>query len=135
MKNQLMRYFTGKTTGRALQTIQDIVSTWAPAGDNNDPKKYAQDVAKWMGVSPNAVLNLSNPDTMARLMQSMARKEGYSSWNSPLAHQAAGGNQIHQETVINVHGVNNPDEAARLVVDRQNSVNSNLAQIYPTGPR
>ncbi|OSE47523.1 lytic transglycosylase catalytic, partial [Salmonella enterica subsp. arizonae serovar 50:r:z] len=42
MKNQLMRYFTGKTTGRALQTIQDIVSTWAPAGDNNDPKKYAQ---------------------------------------------------------------------------------------------
>ncbi|EHE9033016.1 lytic transglycosylase catalytic, partial [Salmonella enterica] len=47
MKNQLMRYFTGKTTGRALQTIQDIVSTWAPAGDNNDPKKYAQDVAKW----------------------------------------------------------------------------------------
>ncbi|EPY9095257.1 lytic transglycosylase catalytic, partial [Shigella dysenteriae] len=52
MKNQLMRYFTGKTTGRALQTIQDIVSTWAPAGDNNDPKKYAQDVAKWMGVSP-----------------------------------------------------------------------------------
>lgn len=53
MKNQLMRYFTGKTTGRALQTIQDIVSTWAPAGDNNDPKKYAQDVAKWMGVSPN----------------------------------------------------------------------------------
>ncbi|HFL4069979.1 TPA: lytic transglycosylase catalytic, partial [Escherichia coli] len=54
MKNQLMRYFTGKTTGRALQTIQDIVSTWAPAGDNNDPKKYAQDVAKWMGVSPNA---------------------------------------------------------------------------------
>ncbi|EFN4454988.1 lytic transglycosylase catalytic, partial [Escherichia coli] len=58
MKNQLMRYFTGKTTGRALQTIQDIVSTWAPAGDNNDPKKYAQDVAKWMGVSPNAILNL-----------------------------------------------------------------------------
>ncbi|EPU3903559.1 lytic transglycosylase catalytic, partial [Escherichia coli] len=61
MKNQLMRYFTGKTTGRALQTIQDIVSTWAPAGDNNDPKKYAQDVAKWMGVSPNAILNLTDP--------------------------------------------------------------------------
>ncbi|HCO6964490.1 TPA: lytic transglycosylase catalytic, partial [Escherichia coli] len=64
MKNQLMRYFTGKTTGRALQTIQDIVSTWAPAGDNNDPKKYAQDVAKWMGVSPNAILNLTDPRTM-----------------------------------------------------------------------
>jgi hypothetical protein len=31
MKNQLMRYFTGKTTGRLLRTVQDIVSTWAPA--------------------------------------------------------------------------------------------------------
>lgn len=91
MKNQLMRYFTGKTTGRALQTIQDIVSTWAPAGDNNDPKKYAQDVAKWMGVSPNAILNLTDPRTMGALMQSMARKEGYSNWNSPLAYQAAAG--------------------------------------------
>jgi hypothetical protein len=90
MKNQLMRYFTGKTTGRRLQTIMDIVSTWAPAADNNDPAKYARDVAGWMGVSPTAALNLSDPNTMAMLMQSMARKEGYSNWNSPLAHQAAG---------------------------------------------
>jgi hypothetical protein len=30
-----------KTTGRRLQTIMDIVSTWAPAGDNNDPQQYA----------------------------------------------------------------------------------------------
>ncbi|WP_410175212.1 hypothetical protein [Raoultella ornithinolytica] len=45
MKNQLMRYFTGKTTGRRLKTIMDIVSTWAPAGDNNDPQQYARQVA------------------------------------------------------------------------------------------
>lgn len=50
MKKQLMRYYTGKTTGKALQTIQDIVSTWAPAGDNNDPQQYAKQVAGWMGV-------------------------------------------------------------------------------------
>lgn len=136
MKNQLMRYFTGKTTGRALQTIQDIVSTWAPAGDNNDPKKYAQDVAKWMGVSPNAVLNLTDPNTMGSLMQSMARKEGYSSWNSPLAYQAAGKSvQIQQETNINIHGVSDPREAARLTVDRQKGVNSQLTQQLPAGPR
>ncbi|HAK7991468.1 TPA: lytic transglycosylase catalytic [Salmonella enterica] len=127
MKNQLMRYFTGKTTGRALQTIQDIVSTWAPAGDNNDPKKYAQDVAKWMGVSPNTVLNLANPETMAALMQSMARKEGYSNWNSPLAYQAAGGS-LNQQTVINVHGVNNPQEAANLIADKQGAVNARAVQ-------
>ncbi|EDW5023049.1 lytic transglycosylase catalytic, partial [Salmonella enterica subsp. enterica] len=127
MKNQLMRYFTGKTTGRALQTIQDIVSTWAPAGDNNDPKKYAQDVAKWMGVSPNTVLNLANPETMTALMQSMARKEGYSNWNSPLAYQAAGGS-LNQQTVINVHGVNNPQEAANLIADKQGAVNARTVQ-------
>ncbi|EFB7179939.1 lytic transglycosylase catalytic [Escherichia coli] len=127
MKNQLMRYFTGKTTGRALQTIQDIVSTWAPAGDNNDPKKYAQDVAKWMGVSPNAILNLTDPRTMGALMQSMARKEGYSNWNSPLAYQAAAGS-LNQQTVINVHGVNNPQEAANLIADKQGSVNARAVQ-------
>lgn len=127
MKNQLMRYFTGKTTGRALQTIQDIVSTWAPAGDNNDPKKYAQDVAKWMGVSPNAILNLTDPRTMGALMQSMARKEGYSNWNSPLAYQAAAGS-LNQQTVINVHGVNNPQEAANLIADKQGAVNARVVQ-------
>ncbi|ELN8227870.1 lytic transglycosylase catalytic [Escherichia coli] len=127
MKKQLMRYFTGKTTGRALQTIQDIVSTWAPAGDNNDPKKYAQDVAKWMGVSPNAILNLTDPRTMGALMQSMARKEGYSNWNSPLAYQAAAGS-LNQQTVINVHGVNNPQEAANLIADKQGAVNARAVQ-------
>lgn len=127
MKNQLMRYFTGKTTGRPLQTIQDIVSTWAPAGDNNDPKKYAQDVAKWMGVSPNAILNLTDPRTMGALMQSMARKEGYSNWNSPLAYQAAAGS-LNQQTVINVHGVNNPQEAANLIADKQGAVNARAVQ-------
>ncbi len=99
----------------------------APAGDNNDPKKYAQDVAKWMGVSPNTVLNLANPETMAALMQSMARKEGYSNWNSPLAYQAAGGS-LNQQTVINVHGVNNPQEAANLIADKQGAVNAGAVQ-------
>ncbi|ENK0709826.1 lytic transglycosylase catalytic [Salmonella enterica] len=128
MKNQLMRYYTGKTTGRALRTIQDIVSTWAPSGDNNDPKKYAQDVAKWMGVSPDAVLNLTDPRIMGALMQSMARKEGYSGWNSPLAYRAAGGGSLNQQTVINVHGVSNPREAANLVADRQGAVNARAVQ-------
>ncbi|EHU4694746.1 hypothetical protein KY843_001654 [Escherichia coli] len=128
MKNQLMRYFTGKTTGRALQTVQDIVSTWAPAGDNNAPKKYAQDIAKWMGVSPDAVLNLTDPRTMGALMQSMARKEGYSDWNSPLAYQAAGAASLNQQTVINVHGVSSPGEAANLIAEKQTSVNARAVQ-------
>ncbi|KKZ19028.1 hypothetical protein AAY84_07520 [Serratia marcescens] len=109
MKNQLLRYFTGKTTGHKLQTVWDIVKTWAPAGDHNDPVKYAKDVAGWMHVSPDAVLNLSNPNTLAALMQSMSRKEGYSNWNSQLAYQAANqgrGAQISQQNTYHIYGGN-----------------------------
>jgi hypothetical protein len=38
-------------------------------------------------------------------MQSMARKEGYSNWNSPLAHQAAGA-QVQQQNTYNIYGGN-----------------------------
>ncbi|EJY5787106.1 lytic transglycosylase catalytic [Salmonella enterica] len=132
MKNQLMRYFTGKTTGRALQTIQDIVNTWAPASDNNNPKKYAQDVAGWLNVSPDAVLNLTNPNTMAALMQSMARREGYANWSSPLAYQAAGSSRgapsVQQETHITINGVSDPRLAGQEVADRQAAVNVRTVQ-------
>ncbi|HHN8588054.1 TPA: hypothetical protein ACRR1L_004312 [Klebsiella quasipneumoniae] len=131
MKNQLMRYFTGKTTGRRLQTIMDIVSTWAPAADNNDPAKYARDVAGWMGVSPTAALNLSDPNTMAMLMQSMARKEGYSNWNSPLAHQAAGA-QVNQQNTYNIYG-GNAQEIGQEVSRRQLDANSRVLRNNQTG--
>ncbi len=131
MKNQLMRYFTGKTTGRSLQTIMDIVSTWAPAADNNDPAKYARDVAGWMGVSPTAALNLSDPNTMAMLMQSMARKEGYSNWNSPLAHQAAGA-QVNQQNTYNIYG-GNAQEIGQEVSRRQLDANARVLRNNQTG--
>lgn len=126
MHDQLMRYFTGKTTGRHLQTINDIVSTWAPPNENDTPA-YIAHVAKWMHVSPGAALNLSNPETMASLMQSMARQEGYSQWNSPVARQVAGAT-LNQETVIHIHDVQNPREAGRVIADRQEQVNSRATQ-------
>ncbi|HAT3920897.1 TPA: hypothetical protein I9Y23_004604 [Kluyvera ascorbata] len=135
MKNQLMRYFTGKTTGRALQTVRDIVSTWAPAGDNNDPDLYAKQVAGWMGVSPDAVLNLTNPNTMATLMQSMARKEGYSNWNSPLAYQAAGGKggaTVQQQNTYNIYG-GNTREIGDEVEQRQHSSNARIMRTNQSG--
>ncbi|WP_407084657.1 hypothetical protein [Pluralibacter gergoviae] len=133
MKNQLMRYFTGKTTGRRLQSVLDIVSTWAPAGDNNNPQQYARQVAGWMGVSPTAALNLSDPQTMGALMQSMARKEGYSNWQSPLAYRAAGAT-LNQNTVINISGVSDPREAGKVVSDNQSGVNSRATQQLNRSP-
>ncbi|EOC1314427.1 hypothetical protein [Cronobacter turicensis] len=133
MRNQLMRYFTGKTTGRALTTISDIISTWAPSSEN-DTAKYISDVSKWMGVNPDAALNLNNPQVMTSLMQSMARKEGFSEWNSPLAARAAG-SQINQETNIHIHGVSDPGRAASEVAEKQMDVNSRFSQALGTGPR
>ncbi|MDV0626264.1 hypothetical protein RZO95_30640, partial [Klebsiella variicola subsp. variicola] len=130
-KNQLMRYFTGKTTGRRLQTIMDIVSTWAPAGDNNDPQQYARQVAGWMGVSPTAALNLSDPDTMGALMQSMARKEGYSNWNSPMAYQAAGA-QILQNNTYHIQG-SNAQEIGLEVGQRQLDANARVLRTNQSG--
>ena len=132
MRNQLMRYFTGKTTGRHLQTISDIVSTWAPPGENNTPA-YIAAVSKWMNVNPNAALNLNNPDTMANLMQSMARQEGYSQWNSPVARQVAGAT-LHQKTVINISGVSDPREAGKVVSDSQGNTNARMVQQLSKGP-
>ncbi len=131
MKNQLMRYFTGKTTGRRLQTIMDIVSTWAPAGDNNDPQQYARQVAGWMGVSPTAALNLSDPNTMGALMQSMARKEGYSNWNSPMAYQAAGA-QILQNNTYHIQG-SNAQEIGLEVGQRQLDANARVLRTNQSG--
>jgi len=131
MRNQLMRYFTGKTTGKALKSITDIVSTWAPSSEN-DTGKYIGDISKWMGVAPDAALNLNNPQTMTSLMQSMARKEGFSSWNSPLAAQAAGAT-VSQETNIHIHGVSDPERAGSSVAERQMGVNSRLVQQLTPG--
>jgi hypothetical protein len=94
MSNQLMRYYNGKTTGTPLRTIKDIVNTWAPAADKNNPSEYAAQVAKWMGVSETEVLDLTKSDTMASLMHSMARKEGFTNWSSQLADQAAGSTKV-----------------------------------------
>lgn len=131
MRKQLMMYYNGTSRAagfKKLRTIADIINRWAPAGDNNDPEQYAKQVAGWMGVSPDAVLNLSNPQVLGALMQSMARKEGYSDWNSPLAYQAAGAASLNQQTVINVHGVSSPGEAANLIAEKQTSVNARAVQ-------
>lgn len=46
-----------------------------------------------------------------------------------------GGSGIQQETTINVYGVSDPREAARLTVDRQKGVNSQLTQQLLRVPR
>ncbi|HHR6093567.1 TPA: hypothetical protein ACS781_000660 [Providencia alcalifaciens] len=73
--NQLLRYYDGKTTGKKLQTVEDIIKTWAPSSDNNDTDGYTKRVASDLGVSPNQVLDLRDPDVMKALMHAMSKVE------------------------------------------------------------
>ncbi|MBJ8823607.1 hypothetical protein [Citrobacter europaeus] len=137
LSRQLMRYFEGKTTGKPLQTLNDIISTWAPGNENNTGAYIAQ-LSKMMGVAPDAILNLKDPQVMSSLMNGIIHHEnGRNPYPGELVRMAAGGSTSHsiqQETTINIHGVTDPREAARLTVDRQKGVNSQLIQQTSTGP-
>ena len=91
MSKQLDRYASGATTGKKLQTVTDIVSSWAPSGgkDKNDTKAYIDFVSKKLGVNPNAQLNLADPNTKTALMTAMITKENGGNPYTP-AQYAAG---------------------------------------------
>lgn len=59
---------------RGLNTIEQIVSRWAPPSENNTPA-YIQAVAQRVGVSPNQEIDLSDPNIMRRLVNAMSVQE------------------------------------------------------------
>ena len=59
---------------RGIQTVRDIISTWAPASENNT-SSYIQNVSSRMGVDPNKVLDLNDTDTMVKLISAMTISE------------------------------------------------------------
>ncbi|MDC9591142.1 hypothetical protein PSI23_18075 [Xenorhabdus sp. XENO-10] len=74
---QLRRYSSGQTTGKKMQTVEDIISTWAPPGgkDNNHTEDYIQRVAQRLGVDRSDRLDLNNHDLMYSLMNAMSQEE------------------------------------------------------------
>lgn len=138
MARQLMRYFTGKTTGKPLQTLTDIISTWAPGSENNTGAYIAQ-LSKMLNVHPDTVLNLDNPQVMSALMGGIIHHEnGRNPYSSELISRAAGGVQqqgLQQETNINIYGVTDPVAVGNEIAGRQTSVNARLTQQLNTPTR
>lgn len=55
-----------------INTIQGVINRWAPKGDgNNDPQAYAATVAKAVGVSPDAKVDLSDPAQRSKILNAM----------------------------------------------------------------
>ncbi|EMF7563562.1 lytic transglycosylase domain-containing protein [Serratia marcescens] len=132
MARQLLRYFDGKTTGRRLQTISEIISTWAPGNENNTAA-YIKRLSDMMGVSPNARLNLRDPSTMSALMGGIIHHEnGRNPYSGEVigmaARSATGGATVQQETNIHIHGVSDPLSAGKAAAGKQVEVNSQLTQ-------
>ena len=62
-------------TGSRIDTLAEIIETWAPAIDNNDTKKYIANVSKWTGFTPHQVLDLTDTDTLRALTAAIVRQE------------------------------------------------------------
>lgn len=75
ISNQLDRYASGATTGKPLNTIRGIVSTWAPASDGNPTPALVARASQIVGVDPDQPLNLSDPTVKAKLVEAMIRNE------------------------------------------------------------
>ena len=65
--NQLLRYFNGKTTGRDLQSINDIISTWAPKSENKTGA-YIQFMENSMKMKGTDKLNFDDPKVLGEFM-------------------------------------------------------------------
>lgn len=142
--HQLQLYATGKsknTGGRSLDTIQDIISTYAPPNENNT-SAYISDVSNRLGVSPTAKLNLQDSDTLANLMRGITiHEQGKNPYSNQQFRDAAattlgggGGSSpvINQTTEININGAGTPGEVANKAANAQNNVNQRLARNLTT---
>lgn len=121
---------------RGINTVQGIISTWAPSSENNTGA-YVNAIASKLGINPNAALNLQNPQVLSQLMDGIIRHEnGRNIYPSELVNRAAGGAPvINQETNIHMHGVFDPAQAGKAVAEQQTSVNSRFSQTLAAGPR
>jgi hypothetical protein len=57
-----------------LNTVAGIVSRWAPSTEN-DTAGYAKDVAKALGVDPNAPIDVKDPGTLGKLTRAIITRE------------------------------------------------------------
>ena len=58
-----------------LNTVEQIITRFAPKKDKNPTEKYITDVCKYMGVTRNQKIDLSNDKTMLDLLNAMVRME------------------------------------------------------------
>lgn len=117
--------------GRGINSIEKIISTWAPASDNNNTAAYIQAVSERLGVDPQAALNMSDPQTMSALMSSIINHEnGRNIYSGELINKAAiagiGGTQVSQNNNYYIYGGGDARSVGTEVERRQQSSNAQV---------
>ena len=119
---------------RGHNTVGDEIMKYAPPADKNNTKKYISSVAGDIGVSADTPLNLTDPETLVRMMEAMLKVEqgrGIATHeqlrgivDARLAENKGGPRapQIHHETNITVEASNDPNATARAVGREQTNV-------------
>lgn len=112
---------------RGIDTVQSIISKWAPSTENNT-KAYIDAVAKQIGVSPDAHLNV---DQLSEVANAIFRHENGSAFNRLGASAAPATSKsvtMNQKTDVHVHGSPDPHGTGRSVASEQNRVNADLVR-------
>ncbi|EMZ70899.1 putative lytic transglycosylase catalytic [Escherichia coli 174900] len=128
LARQLMLY-----AGRGINSVEKIISTWAPASDNNNTTAYIRAVSQRLGVAPRAALNMSDPQTMSALMSSIIQHEnGRNIYSRELINKAAVAGisgkvtEVNQQNTYHIYGGGDPHAVGNEVARRQQSANAQV---------
>jgi len=120
---------------RGIRTVRDIISKFAPPGENNT-QAYIASVSRSLGVAAGGTIDVNDPHVMQGLMNAIIRVENgrnpysaaqLSAASGAAATSAAGGSVvIHQTNSTVVHGAADPRATGQAVANAQDGVNQRL---------
>ena len=134
LANQVSSYYNGTSAAagyQKLQTVSSIISKWAPPNENNT-NQYIDNVSKYLGVSPNEKIDVSNPEVMTQLVRAIATKEGGNpAVNNEFIKNALGAfntntgrweGQFSEETLARINKIQKENGGQLIARDSQYSV-------------
>jgi hypothetical protein len=128
MAGNLLRY--GR---RGWDTVESIVSHWAPEKGKNDVASYISDVVGRTGFAADRHLDLTDTATLSAMMRAMTiHEQGYNPYARDMydlaASSRAGSATLNQKTEIIVNGAGSPAAVSRRVADEQERVNGDAVR-------
>ncbi|HDY2961221.1 TPA: transglycosylase [Escherichia coli] len=146
LANQVSSYYNGTSAAagyQKLQTVSSIISKWAPPKENNT-NQYIDNVSKYLGVSPNEKIDVSNPEVMTQLVRAIATKEGGNpAVNNEFIKNALGAfntntgrweGQFSDETLARINKIQKENGGQLIARDSQYSVGRKIKYVNGKSP-